>query len=60
MMKTINEKEARSVEGGAWVGLFAKACAYARLMYEHAAYGSCRTRYYGWGLTCPVCGKYTP
>ena len=57
-MKRLNEKETRSINGG-WVGYWAKACAYARLMYEHSRYGHCSTRYYGWGLTCPVCGKYT-
>lgn len=57
-MRKMNIAEMRGAEGG-WVGEFAKAVARLRLACEHAWYGQCRTRYYGFGIYCPVCGKYT-
>ncbi len=58
-MKAMSINEMREIEGGVWVVPYAKAVALARLAYEHRKVGYCYTRYYGWGLTCPVCGKYT-
>lgn len=57
-MRKMNIAEMRKAEGG-WVGEFAKAVARLRLAYEHAVNGYCSIRYYGFGISCPVCGKYT-
>ncbi len=57
-MKKVDVAEMRTVEGGIWWGWVApwtKACAIARLYYEHATAGYCYTRY-GF-VSCPVCGK---
>ena len=59
-MKAMTANEMREVNGGiswGWISPWAKACAIARLLYEHQVYGRCYTRY-GWmGVYCPICGK---